>query len=80
MRAMQPFAETKAVIQLVLPQSWVPRINQLAIERGINRSALIRAAIAAAYFGGDDPDPLAPTPVGVIYVPQARERRKQRHA
>jgi hypothetical protein len=47
---LQPFTEGKAVVQLVLPPSWVARINQLAIERGINRSALIREAIRATYF------------------------------
>jgi hypothetical protein len=77
MRAIQPFADSKAVVQIVLPQTWVPRINQLAIERGINRSALIRAAIAATYFDGDDPDPLAPPPVTTIHVPHTRERSKQ---
>jgi Ribbon-helix-helix protein, copG family len=75
LRAIQPFADSKAVVQLVLPQTWVPRINQLAIERGITRSALIRQAIAAAYFG-DDPDPTAPTNVSAQHAPQQRERNK----
>ena len=52
MRPFQTFAESKSVVQLVLPHGWVERINQLALERGVNRSALIRAAIAATYFGG----------------------------
>lgn len=52
MRPFQTFAESKAVVQLVLPHRWVERINQLALERGLNRSALIREAIAATYFGG----------------------------
>ena len=47
---IQPFTEGKAVVQLVLPPSWVTRLNQLALERGLNRSALIRAAIQATYF------------------------------
>jgi metal-responsive CopG/Arc/MetJ family transcriptional regulator len=51
-RAPQVFAESKAVVQLVLPQGWVARINELAIERGVNRSALIREAIAAMYCAG----------------------------
>ncbi len=42
--------EGKAVIQLVLPVSWVARINSIAIERGTNRSALIREAIVAVHF------------------------------
>jgi hypothetical protein len=47
---LQPFTEGKAIVQIVLPPSWVARINQLATERGINRSALIREAISLAYF------------------------------
>lgn len=47
---LQPFTGGKAIIQLVLTPSWVARINQLAVERGVSRSALIRAAIHAAYF------------------------------
>jgi hypothetical protein len=43
----------KAIVQVVLPHDWVTRINHLAIERGVNRSALIRAAIAASYFEPD---------------------------
>jgi metal-responsive CopG/Arc/MetJ family transcriptional regulator len=50
MRPFQTFAESKAVVQLVLPQGWVERINRLALERGVNRSALIREAIARTYF------------------------------
>jgi hypothetical protein len=50
MRLVHGFAESKAVVQLVLPQPWVTRINQLAIARGVTRSALIREAIAVAYF------------------------------
>ena len=49
-RAPQLFAESKAVVQLVLPYAWVTRINELAIARRVNRSALIREAIAATYF------------------------------
>lgn len=49
-RAPQLFAESKAVVQLVLPYAWVARINELAIARNVNRSALIREAIAATYF------------------------------
>jgi Arc/MetJ-type ribon-helix-helix transcriptional regulator len=42
------------VVQLVLPPSWVARINQLAVSRGVNRSALIREAIRATYFDRQD--------------------------
>jgi hypothetical protein len=52
------FRASKAVVPLVLPQAWVARINQLAVERGVNRSALIRAAIEATYFAS--PTPSAP--------------------
>jgi len=50
---LQPYTEGKAVVQLVLPPSWVARINRLAVERGVNRSALIREAIWATYFDQD---------------------------
>jgi hypothetical protein len=42
--------EGKSIVQVVLPHAWVLRINQLAVERGLNRSAVIREAIAWAYF------------------------------
>ena len=70
------FAEAKAVVQLVLPQTWVPRINQLAIERGVTRSALIRQAIAATYFG-DDPTPTAPTDVRAKRTPQLAGKERE---
>jgi hypothetical protein len=47
---LQPFTSGKAVVQLVLPPAWVLRLNALATARGVNRSALIREAIARAYF------------------------------
>jgi hypothetical protein len=47
---LQSFAEGKAIVQIVLPLSWVPRINKLAVDRGVNRSALIRGAIEQAFF------------------------------
>ncbi len=46
--------EEKSVIQLVLPSSWVGRLNSLAIERNTSRSALIREAVSMAYFGTQD--------------------------
>jgi hypothetical protein len=49
-RMARPFAESKAVVQLVLPQGWVARLNALALARGLSRSALIREAIAASVF------------------------------
>jgi hypothetical protein len=50
MSALQVDGDVKAVLQLVMPASWVGRINRLAVERGMNRSALIREAIETAYF------------------------------
>jgi hypothetical protein len=47
MRLNRPLGEGKAIVQLVLPHAWVAQINRLAMERGVNRSALIREAIAA---------------------------------
>jgi hypothetical protein len=37
-------------VPLVLPLSWLDRLNSLAAERGIGRSALIRSAIEAGLF------------------------------
>lgn len=50
MNTSRSFRGNKMSIPLVLPPSWVARMNQLAMERGINRSALIREAIRATYF------------------------------
>ena len=44
------FAPAKAVLQLVVPQPWAERVNQLALERGMNRSRLIREAVEQVYF------------------------------
>jgi ribbon-helix-helix CopG family protein len=63
---LQSYAEGKVVVQLVLPLPWLARINQLAIERGVNRSALIREAIRAAYFNGGDAQPLPDAPTRKI--------------
>jgi hypothetical protein len=62
MKQLQVYAESKAIVQLVLPHGWVARINHLAVERGINRSALIRAAIEAMYFGVSAPSALHEQP------------------
>jgi hypothetical protein len=53
LRTLVAYGDRKAVVPLTLSQSTLERINQLAIARGINRSALIRAAIAAVYFADD---------------------------
>ena len=66
---LQTYAEGKAVVQLVLPLPWLARINQLAMERGVNRSALIREAIQATYFNDGDAQPLPDAPT--------RKRQKQ---
>ena len=49
MRSPSALTEGKTIVQVVLPHAWVARINQLAIERGLSRSALIREAIARSY-------------------------------
>jgi hypothetical protein len=69
----------KIAVPVILPALWIPELNQLASQQGITRSALIREAIAAMYFGGgNDPDPTAAASVAVAQLPQTRERRKQR--
>jgi hypothetical protein len=60
MTTLQRFAETKAIVQLVLPPAWVARLNALAIARGLTRSALIREAIAATLLA--DPADGGPRP------------------
>jgi hypothetical protein len=52
-------AQNQTVVPVVLPNAWVSRINRLAIERGVNRSALIRQALAATY-GVDQPEVATP--------------------
>ncbi len=37
-------------VPLVLPMSWIDRLNALAADRGVARSALIRGAIEAGLF------------------------------
>jgi len=48
---LQRYADRRAVINLSLPTNMVDRLNDLAIEQGTNRSALIKDAINAMYFG-----------------------------
>jgi metal-responsive CopG/Arc/MetJ family transcriptional regulator len=50
MKMLQSFTEGKTIVQIVLSPSLLACINKLAIERGINRSALIREAIEQVYF------------------------------
>jgi hypothetical protein len=59
-------AQNKTVVPVVLPLSWVTRLNRLAVERGVNRSALIRQALVAT-FGVDQPE--LPTPRHVSAAP-----------
>ena len=56
--------EGKSIVQVVLPHSWVVRINQLAVERGINRSALIREALEYSLAGDLEPHVLDSTAAG----------------
>ena len=70
---MKSFAEAKAIVQVVLPYGWVDRINQLALERGLNRSALIREAIARTYFGQRADGEKGGEPAETIPIHQARE-------
>ncbi|MGO8950085.1 MAG: CopG family transcriptional regulator [Ktedonobacterales bacterium] len=48
-------SEGKSIVQVVLPRAWVIRINQLAVERGLNRSALIREALQRTFCGDGEP-------------------------
>jgi Ribbon-helix-helix protein, copG family len=52
MRTYRSLGEGKAIVQLVLPPTWVARINALANQQGVNRSALIREALQRTYFEG----------------------------
>jgi hypothetical protein len=54
MRSHRLFGEGKAIVQLVLPYGWVSRMNALANQHGVNRSALIREALQRVYFAGSD--------------------------
>jgi len=49
-KAAREFTDGKSIVQVVMPHAWIGRINRLAQERGVNRSALIREAIASTYF------------------------------
>jgi hypothetical protein len=61
-------AQNQTVVPVVLPHAWVSRINRLAIEQGINRSALIRQALAATY-GVDQPTPSTAKLVDIVVTP-----------
>jgi metal-responsive CopG/Arc/MetJ family transcriptional regulator len=45
--------QRSSTLPVVLPISWIERLNQLARERGINRSALIREALQLTLFADD---------------------------
>jgi hypothetical protein len=67
MSKRQVLGEGKSIVQLVLPPTWVAQINALALSRGVNRSALIREAIAETLFadsleGGDNRQHAASAP------------------
>ncbi len=51
MAGLTPTSEDRgATLPVVVPMSWVSRLNALARERGIARSALIRGAIESGLF------------------------------
>ena len=52
MAGLQKLSGNSPAIQLVLPQPYIERLNALAQERRVTRSALIREAIDAALFHG----------------------------
>jgi hypothetical protein len=57
MSGFQPHKDRTATIPLVVPLSWVDRLNLAATERGITRSQLIRNAVDAAVFSGRGEQP-----------------------
>ena len=71
---ISPLGEGKVIVQVVLPHDWVARINRLAVDRGLNRSALIRAAIAASYFEVGD---AASADRGAAAVPQPSHHTRE---
>jgi metal-responsive CopG/Arc/MetJ family transcriptional regulator len=52
MAGLQRLTGNCPAIQVVLPAPYIERLNALAQERGVTRSALIRAAIDTALFRG----------------------------
>jgi metal-responsive CopG/Arc/MetJ family transcriptional regulator len=50
MCALSLSKDRTATIPIVVPMSWVDRLNAAAMERGITRSQLIRDAVDAAVF------------------------------
>ncbi len=51
MAGLTPTSEDRgATLPVVVPMSWVPRLNALARERGVARSALIRGVIESGLF------------------------------
>jgi metal-responsive CopG/Arc/MetJ family transcriptional regulator len=54
---LQKLSGNSPAIQLVLPQPYIERLNALAQERRVTRSALIRAAIDTALFHGQGEQP-----------------------
>ncbi|SFF03493.1 CopG family transcriptional regulator [Nitrosomonas sp. Nm166] len=47
--------QRSSTLPVVLPISWIERLTQLARERGINRSALVREALQQTLFAEDKP-------------------------
>jgi metal-responsive CopG/Arc/MetJ family transcriptional regulator len=51
MKGIRPFSDRTVTLPVVVPMSWVDRLNRVAAEKGINRSAVIRDALEQAVFG-----------------------------
>ncbi|SFF01695.1 CopG family transcriptional regulator [Nitrosomonas sp. Nm166] len=49
--------QRSSTLPVVLPISWIERLTQLARERGINRSALVREALQQTLFAEDKTAP-----------------------
>ncbi|SFM87030.1 ribbon-helix-helix protein, CopG family [Nitrosomonas communis] len=45
--------QRSSTLPVVLPISWIDRLTQLARERGINRSALVREVLQQTLFNDD---------------------------
>ncbi len=45
--------QRSSTLPIVLPISWIDHLTQLARERGINRSALVREALQQTFFADE---------------------------
>jgi hypothetical protein len=58
---LQKLSGNSPAIQLVLPQPYIERLNALAQQRRVTRSALIREAIDVALLNRDVAEPVTET-------------------